>query len=275
MKTLFRSSRTSIAVLALGLCAALGFAQSPKPAPASAAQSKPATPAQKKLDAILERYDKAMKDWKQSLDAAKSQEEAEALYEKRPGDEFLDDLEAVAKEAKGTDTAAQAWTKYAMIANGLGNVKQVATAIDVLVQDHVTSPLLADVAEMLSSSPAFKPSKSEELLRRLIEKSPDKKVQAAAMFGLGSKLMGEKKPTPERTAEGRALLEKVKKDYTGIASGRGPEYAAMAGGHLFEIDNLQIGKAPPDFETIDENGVKFKLSDYRGKVVVIDFWGNW
>ena len=25
----------------------------------------------------------------------------------------------------------------------------------------------------------------------------------------------------------------------------------------------------------DLNGVAFKLSDYRGKVVVLDFWGDW
>ena len=25
----------------------------------------------------------------------------------------------------------------------------------------------------------------------------------------------------------------------------------------------------------DENGVSWKLSDYRGKVVVVDFWGFW
>jgi peroxiredoxin len=31
----------------------------------------------------------------------------------------------------------------------------------------------------------------------------------------------------------------------------------------------------PDFEAVDENGAAWKLSDYRGKVVVVDFWGNW
>jgi peroxiredoxin len=31
----------------------------------------------------------------------------------------------------------------------------------------------------------------------------------------------------------------------------------------------------PEFEASDENGVKFKVSDYRGKVVVLDFWGFW
>jgi peroxiredoxin len=31
----------------------------------------------------------------------------------------------------------------------------------------------------------------------------------------------------------------------------------------------------PDIESEDLDGVKFKLSDYRGKVVVLDFWGDW
>ena len=45
-----------------------------------------------------------------------------------------------------------------------------------------------------------------------------------------------------------------------------------------KLDNfkkLAIGKTAPDQEAIDENGVKFKVSDYRGKVVVLDFWGFW
>jgi peroxiredoxin len=31
----------------------------------------------------------------------------------------------------------------------------------------------------------------------------------------------------------------------------------------------------PDFESVDQDGVAFKLSDYRGKVIVVDFWGFW
>jgi hypothetical protein len=38
---------------------------------------------------------------------------------------------------------------------------------------------------------------------------------------------------------------------------------------------LVVGCRAPDFEATDLAGVKFKLSDYRGKVVVLDFWGFW
>ena len=36
-----------------------------------------------------------------------------------------------------------------------------------------------------------------------------------------------------------------------------------------------IGQMAPEIEGEDLDGVPFKLSDYRGKVVVLDFWGNW
>jgi hypothetical protein len=36
-----------------------------------------------------------------------------------------------------------------------------------------------------------------------------------------------------------------------------------------------LNKEAPEIQGVDIDGKKFKLSDYRGKVVVLDFWGNW
>ncbi|HYV35975.1 MAG TPA: redoxin domain-containing protein [Gemmataceae bacterium] len=36
-----------------------------------------------------------------------------------------------------------------------------------------------------------------------------------------------------------------------------------------------VDKLVPDIEGEDTDGKAFKLSDYRGKVVLLDFWGNW
>jgi hypothetical protein len=46
-------------------------------------------------------------------------------------------------------------------------------------------------------------------------------------------------------------------------------------GGLFVLAKLSLGKTAPEIEGEDLDGKKFKLSDYRGKVVVLDFWGNW
>lgn len=37
----------------------------------------------------------------------------------------------------------------------------------------------------------------------------------------------------------------------------------------------RVGKLAPEIEGEDVDGVPFKLSDYRGKVVLLDFWGHW
>jgi peroxiredoxin len=39
--------------------------------------------------------------------------------------------------------------------------------------------------------------------------------------------------------------------------------------------SLPVGQPAPDIVGEDIDGQKFQLSDYRGKVVVLDFWGNW
>ena len=38
---------------------------------------------------------------------------------------------------------------------------------------------------------------------------------------------------------------------------------------------FEIGNQAPEITGEDIDGVAFNLSDYRGKVVVLDFWGDW
>jgi len=38
---------------------------------------------------------------------------------------------------------------------------------------------------------------------------------------------------------------------------------------------INVGELAQDISAEDLDGVTFKLSDYRGKVVILDFWGHW
>ena len=38
---------------------------------------------------------------------------------------------------------------------------------------------------------------------------------------------------------------------------------------------IVIGEPAPEIEGEDVDGVRFKLSEYKGKVVLLDFWGHW
>jgi hypothetical protein len=54
-----------------------------------------------------------------------------------------------------------------------------------------------------------------------------------------------------------------------------PAVAKQLEDGLYLLEKLSIGKTAPEIEAEDLDGQKFKLSDYRGKVVVRDFWGHW
>ena len=49
----------------------------------------------------------------------------------------------------------------------------------------------------------------------------------------------------------------------------------LAGRKLFEMRYLQPGKVAPDIVGEDIDGKPMKLSDFRGKVILLDFWGFW
>lgn len=54
-----------------------------------------------------------------------------------------------------------------------------------------------------------------------------------------------------------------------------PEQIKNLKRELFVIENLTVGSQAPEIAGSDLDGVDFKLSDYRGQVVLLNFWGDW
>jgi hypothetical protein len=73
--------------------------------------------------------------------------------------------------------------------------------------------------------------------------------------------------------------ERVVADFASVRVDVGTEsettLGAQAGAALREMRDLAVGKPAPEIAGTDLDGVAFKLSDYRGKVILLDFWGNW
>jgi len=57
--------------------------------------------------------------------------------------------------------------------------------------------------------------------------------------------------------------------------GAGLTFGEFGKASIYEIQHLGIGKTAPDIEGPDLDGTAFKLSDYRGKVVLLSFWATW
>lgn len=62
--------------------------------------------------------------------------------------------------------------------------------------------------------------------------------------------------------------------YAGVRSSRGPKQTAMIGNSEPLQANDAKGKQAPDFTLQDLDGKPVKLSDFRGKAVLLNFWAT-
>lgn len=178
-------------------------------------------------------------------------------------------------------------------------------AMEILLRGHVRDPGMGEVCSGLFyfvHAPA-----AESLLRSVMEKHPNRIDRAWACHTLATYLklqarmvrrvrevpaeidryvherhkeaterfVKEADPTAlERESE--ALLERTIADYGEVKAKDDPRpLGTIAEGELFAMRNLSIGKVAPEIQGKDHEGKAFSLSDYRGKVVVLTFSGNW
>lgn len=174
-------------------------------------------------------------------------------------------------------------------------------AIELIEVHHLESdslgPLCVSLARVRSTA-------GERLLRAILEKNPHADVQAQACYWLAylledqQRIAGEFRKQPELADRMRQYYGK---EYGGHLASLDPAeldealetvYEKMAASFadvaiddatmgeiaeraLFRLRHLSVGCVAPEIEGEDMHGEKFKLSDYRGKVVVITFWGHW
>ena len=74
--------------------------------------------------------------------------------------------------------------------------------------------------------------------------------------------------------EAEALYDRALTNYGDVKTPYDGTVAETAKTDLFEIRHLAIGREAPEIEEVDQDGQPFKLSDYRGKVVLLYFWSE-
>lgn len=230
---------------------------------------------------LLGEYRKASGEYNAPLRKAKSREEADKIRAamdpaKNPANEYLGKFQAFAKDAKGKPEAIEALINVVGIARTLpvkdGEKRDFSVAqgaFKELVNDYASMPEI----EMFAS---FVPRYADTIgldakgeAKAFIERTKAKGAKAAAMNGLADFLTASKTATDEDKKLAESCYAKLESEYADT------EFGKRAIGKKFARENLVVGKAAPDESSKDENGVAFKVSDYKGKVVVLDFWGIW
>ena len=153
---------------------------------------------------------------------------------------------------------------------GMAIPKVQFEAFNMLVTNFPNSSVMQELVTMVSYSfydlGDKRIAKVNEMLGRIEKVTKSDSVKASVLY-TKAKMIGD--DGKGDTKASKALLDKLLQTYPSST------FAKSAKADIFELENLSVGCIAPDFEAEDENGVKFKLSDYRGKVVVLDFWGFW
>lgn len=179
-------------------------------------------------------------------------------------------------------------------------------AKEILMRDHLLAPQIGPLCRGLAREPgdpgAFK------ALNKVLNENPSKEAQAHAALALGrllksradyardfakadapSRLEMEQKLSKDLVAviknaepaslekQAEELLERVTKnrEFSEIKTADGEKLGDLAAPELYELRHLRPGKVAPEIIGEDIDGKPMKLSDFRGKVVLLDFWGFW
>jgi len=177
-------------------------------------------------------------------------------------------------------------------------------ALALLEKHHMERPEMGDMCDRLARG------EGSELLPKLLANSPHPDVRGRACFAMAEGLkndiqmadyvkgksqeeldgmkgwLSDEKLAALKALDAEKTQQEIEQTYERVArefpdvklyagTKRETTLGKRAAAELHEIHDLAVGKPAPEIEGVDLDSVAFKLSDYRGKVVLLDFWGNW
>ena len=217
------------------------------------------------------------------------------LAEKNPRD-------PVALDALAQVICQEIWMENNTSHPGFGEHSPEVEAIAILLRDHVRSDKLG-VATWRAQY-GFR-AECETFLRTVLEKNPHREVRGLACLRLAQFLNArlqrlellQQRPEMAERYEGlfgkeylgalehqdrvtairdvEEIFEEAAEEYGDVSLPYGGTVGEKARSELFEIRHLSVGKVAPEIEGEDQDGTRFELSEYRGKVVLLYFWSEY
>ncbi|MEZ5979927.1 MAG: hypothetical protein R3F34_17180 [Planctomycetota bacterium] len=279
--------------------------------PGGAASSSGGAPGAVPLDsrsarvaAITAEFDAAMQSFYDVFRGAESEEELQelastlqppdsgpavaalrAIVEESPDDDAAFTALTWIVEQPGVDDATSGWcvaqlgahhADRAEIANSLQSLAySAAPGSDALLERLATDSPHREVRGLATMAAAEALAQSLEMAEYVRGLSTEEEREEAQQYMSATEF--ERLASLDRgefEARIAALYERVVADYGDVVRYDEP-IGPSATAALRELRDLKVGKLAPDIVGEDIGGTAFKLSDYRGQVVMLDFWGNW
>lgn len=138
--------------------------------------------------------------------------------------------------------------------------------IEDLLKEHLATKAMLNVLPQMAKVRLLK---IDSCFTSTFETNPNIATKALCLYSF-AKYCGNN----ERDEKAIKCLKLVK-EYFGELPHGDLTYAKAADNAIYFLENLAVGKKAPLFAGEDTDGVLFRLKDYRGKVVMLRFWGDW
>lgn len=246
-----------------------------------------------KIDGIIATFEANMAEFMEVYRGANPEDRQKLIAEKMPKSaSYAGKLMELVTQHPDDPAAVDALLWIVSRARDTEEGKQ---ALAMLLQDHMADQRLTSIVMNLTYNTPGPDIESN--LQQIISNSPHDSVKGLATYGLAQYLsrvdqykefLEDPRMAGSLSEENIRYIKNFKPDqakqealYQTIVDQYGEVLyqnrmlGKMAEGALFAIRYLSVGKTVPEIEGTDLDGEAFKLSDYRGKVVVLDFWGDW
>ena len=252
----------------LGVCALLAISLAVAKGP----------PTQKDVDTLRNAYFEALDKYYAPYSEAKTDEERSKIKldeKKDPAKVFAPKALDLARRAKGLKGVGIQSANLALMLS-LNNLDQKGAKemFGLLETKYFKDPNVGLSLHFYSqfASQFLKPKETEkwlsEKLNLYYKKGPNEDVRASALLLLSEYYA----PAFGEAINNDKAIQMLNTLLTAFPKSRA---AQRAEGAINRIKFLSVGKVAPDFEATDQDGKTFKLSEYRGQVIVLDFWGFW
>lgn len=228
-----------------------------------------------RLQAITAKYEKSATDFVKAFENAATDKERAKAEKLRPSDASVaKQILALAKETPADRVAFDSLLWILANLDSADSAEYRDEAVGLFEKHHLKSPRLVVAIPVLADCNT---TRAAALLEKLGEKGDSREIRGVALFRLAlgrySRFTGKDE---SQLAPIESLLERARKDYGDIQpDDEDQPIAKLVEGALFEIRYLRPGKVVPDIAGTDISGKPLKLSSFRGKVVLLVFWGSW
>jgi hypothetical protein len=176
-------------------------------------------------------------------------------------------------KAQPGDRYAPSMVVWVCLASGHGDSKGLfRDALEYLVEHYGDSKSPWSVLQYVDLTRQPDTAWSEQQVRAILAVNKNDQVRRLAAYTLGALLAGQSEATQ---ADAEKWIRECLKISQGMKEKKVDDTEQKAQLLLTKIQRFGIGKVAPDIVGQDLDGQPLKLSDYRGKVLLLDFWGFW